>query len=127
MPPQDWADRQAIVAGLEKQLARGDKALIGNSADRRYLRKSRGRVFEIDAGKLAEEARFDGIFVLRTNAKVTPLQAVLRYRDLLLVEDLFRRAKAVLATRPIFHSSDAAIRGLRVLLVPGAGAAEGAR
>lgn len=108
---KDRADRQAIVAGLEKQLARGDKALIGNSAYRRYLRKSRGRVFEIDAGKLAEEARFDGLFVLRTNAKVTPLQAVLRYRDLLLVEDLFRRAKAVLATRPIFPSSDAAIRG----------------
>ena len=34
-----------------------------------------------------------------------------RGRDLLQVEDLFRRAKAVLATRPIFHSSDAAIRG----------------
>jgi transposase len=108
---KDRSERQAIVAGLEKQLARGDKALIGNSAYRRYLRKAPGRVFAIDAGKLAEEARFDGIFVLRTNAQVTPLQAVLRYRDLLQVEDLFRRAKAVLAMRPIFHSSDAAIRG----------------
>lgn len=27
------------------------------------------------------------------------------------VEDLFRRTKAVMRTRPIFHSSDAAIRG----------------
>jgi transposase len=44
--------------------------------------------------------------VLRTNARVTPLQAVLRYRDLLQVEDLFRRAKAILRTRPIYHSSD---------------------
>ena len=61
--------------------------------------------------QFTEEARFDGIFVLRTNAKVTPLQAVLRYRDLLLVEDLFRRTKAIMRTRPIFHSSDAAIRG----------------
>ena len=61
--------------------------------------------------KLAEEARFDGIFVLRTNAKITPLQAVLRYRDLLKVENLFLRTKAVMRTRPIFHSSDAAIRG----------------
>ena len=69
------------------------------------------RSFEIDAGKLAEEARFDGIFVLRTNTKITPLQAVLRYRDLLQVEDLFRRTKAIMRTRPIFHSSDAAIRG----------------
>ena len=54
--------------------------------------------FEIDAGKLAEEARFDGIFVLRTNAKIMPLQAVLRYRDLLKVENLFLRTKAVMRT-----------------------------
>ena len=94
---KDRTDRQAIVESLEKQLRKGDKALIGNSAYRRYLRRVRnedgpdGPAFEIDAGKLAEEARYDGIFVLRTNARVTPLQAVLRYRDLLQVEDLFRR------------------------------------
>src|SRR6266446_1669078 len=49
--------------------------------------------------------------VLRTNTKLTPLQVMLRYRDLLRVEQLFRQAKAVLATRPIYHSSDMAIRG----------------
>ena len=100
----DRKDREAIVAALDAQLKKGDKALVGNSAYRRYLRKvgaKGGRSFEIDAGKLAEEARFDGIFVLRTNAKVTPLQAVLRYRDLLQVEDLFRRTKAIMRTRPI--------------------------
>jgi hypothetical protein len=110
----DRKEREAIVAALDAQLKKGDKALIGNSAYRRYLRKVGAKgvhSFEIDAGKLAEEARFDGIFVLRTNAKVTPLQAVLRYRDLLQVEDLFRRTKAIMRTRPIFHSSDAAIRG----------------
>jgi len=110
----DRKERGAIVAALDVQLKKGDKALIGNSAYRRYLRKVGAKgahSFEIDAGKLAEEARFDGIFVLRTNAKVTPLQAVLRYRDLLQVEDLFRRTKAIMRTRPIFHSSDAAIRG----------------
>jgi transposase len=114
---KDRADRQALIAGLDKQLKKGDKALIGNSAYRRYLRRvptaagTRGPAFEIDAGKLADEARYDGIFVLRTNARITPLQAVLRYRDLLQVEDLFRRAKAALRTRPIFHCADAAIRG----------------
>ena len=96
-------------------MKRGDKALIGNSGYRRYLRKNKEaegkQVFEIDVGKLADEAQFDGIFVLRTNAKITPLQAVLRYRDLLQVEDLFRRGKALMRTRPVFHSSDAAIRG----------------
>jgi hypothetical protein len=119
---KDRADRQAIIAGLEQQLQRGDKALIGNSAYRRYLRRvalpdgkggkgKPGPAFEIDAGKLAEEARYDGIFVLRTNARITPLQAMLRYRELLEVETLFRKTKSVLRTRPIYHSSDAAIRG----------------
>jgi transposase len=109
---KDAADRRAIVAALDRQLKRGDKALIGNSAYRRYLRAVAGRrVFEIDPGKLADEARFDGIFVLRTNARISPLQAVLRSRDLLQVEELFRTAKALMRTRPIYHSSDAAIRG----------------
>ena len=80
---KDRKDREAIVAALDAQLKKGDKALVGNSAYRRYLRKTHTTrdkpAFEIDAGKLAEEARFDGIFVLRTNAKITPLQAVLRY------------------------------------------------
>ena len=108
---RDAADRKAVLDGLERQLAKGDKALIGNSAYRRFVTSTTKKAFAIDAGKVADEARFDGIFVLRTNARITPLQAVLRYRDLLQVEDLFRAAKALLRTRPIYHSSDAAIRG----------------
>jgi transposase len=108
---KDAADRAAIIAALDQQLRHGDKALIGNSAYRRYLRATATKAFEIDIGKVAEEARYDGLFVLRTNARITPLQAVLRYRELLTVEALFRAAKASFETRPIFHSSDAAIRG----------------
>ena len=109
---KDRADRLAIVDGLQRRLKQGDKALIANTGYRRYLRRAgEGAAFEIDAGKLAEEARYDGIFVLRTNARITPLNAVLRYRELLMVEALFRAAKATFDTRPIFHSCDAAIRG----------------
>jgi Transposase DDE domain len=108
---KDAADRKAVLDGLERQLKRGDKALIGNSAYRRFLKSTAKKAFAIDPGKVADEARFDGILVLRTNARISPLQAVLRYRDLLQVEDLFRTAKALLRTRPIYHSSDAAIRG----------------
>ena len=107
MPPTG----QAVIAALDRQLKRGDKALIGNSAYRRFLRPTAKHAFEIDPGKVADEARFDGIFVLRTNARITPLQAVLRYRDLIQVEALFKTAKSLMRTRPIYHSSDAAIRG----------------
>jgi len=109
---KDVADRAAVIAALDRQLKRGDKALIGNSAYRRFLRPTTAQhAFEIDPGKVADEARFDGIFVLRTNARITPLQAVLRYRDLIQVEALFKTAKSLMRTRPIYHSSDAAIRG----------------
>ena len=108
---KDAAERAAVIEALDRQLKRGDKALIGNSAYRRFLRPTAKHVFEIDPGKVADEARFDGIFVLRTNARITPLQAVLRYRDLIQVEALFSSAKALMRTRPIYRSSDAAIRG----------------
>ena len=75
----DAADRQTIVNALDQQLWRGDKTLVGKSAFRRHLRTTLGaRTFEIHPGKLADEVRYDGVFVLRSNARLTPWQAVLR-------------------------------------------------
>ena len=108
---RDAEQRTAILDGLRAKLAQGDKALVGNSGFRRYLKTLSVEHFAIDETRVAEDARFDGLYVLRTNTKLTPLQVMLRYRDLLRVEQLFRQAKAVLATRPIYHSSDMAIRG----------------
>jgi Transposase DDE domain len=107
---KDAADRDAIVANLRQALRRGDKALVGNSGYRRFL-KPPDTGFTIDEARVAEDARFDGIFVLRTNTSLDPLQAMLRYRELQGIEQLFRSAKSLLATRPIFHKCDATIRG----------------
>jgi len=108
---RDAEQRSVILDGLRAKLAQGDKALVGNSGFRRYLKTVSAEHFAVDETRVAEDARFDGLYVLRTNTKLTPLQVMLRYRDLLRVEQLFRQAKAVLATRPIYHSSDMAIRG----------------
>jgi hypothetical protein len=35
---KDAADRASILAALERQLAKGDKALVGNTGFRRYLK-----------------------------------------------------------------------------------------
>ena len=106
----DAAARAAIVANLRRALRRGDKALVGNAGYRRFL-KAPDVGFAIDEARVAEDARFDGIFVLRTNTTLDPLQTMLRYRELQGVEQLFRSAKSLLATRPIFHKCDATIRG----------------
>jgi transposase len=108
---KDKAERDAILAALDDALRRGDKSLVGNRGYRRFLAVKPGRHFAIDPRRVALDAVFDGTYVLRTNTKLTPLQVALRYRDRWMVEDIFRSAKSLLATRPIFHKCDDTIRG----------------
>ena len=108
---KDAADRASIVAALARQLKRGDKTLVGNAGYRRYLRTVSEQHFAIDADKVEEEKRFDGIFVLRTNTDLNPLEAMLCYKQLWTVEQSFRTAKHLFSTRPIFHKLDETIRG----------------
>ena len=108
---KDAADRAAILASLTKQLEHGDKALVGNKGFRRFLKTVGRDHFAIDAAKVEEDEKFDGIFVLRTNTKLNPIEAMLAYKQLWAVEAIFRTSKSLLATRPIFHQVDATIRG----------------
>ena len=108
---KDAADRAWVVAVLERQLAKGDKALVGNSGFRRYLKTISEEHFAIDPDKIEEEKKLDGIFVLRTNTDLNPLEAMLCYKQLWTVEQTFRTAKHLLTTRPIFHKLDETIRG----------------
>ena len=114
MPP----NRASIVAALERQLAKGDKALVGNTGFRRYLKTISEEHFAIDPDKIEAEKKFDGIFVLRTNTDLNPLEALLCYKQLWTVEQTFRTAKHLLATRPIFHKLDETIRGHVFGLLP---------
>ena len=108
---KDAADRAAILAALERQLKKGDKALVGNTGYRRFLASAGEDHFAIDHAKAEEDAKFDGIFVLRTNTDLAPLDAMLCYKQLTMVEQTFRTAKSLFATRPIFHKLDETIRG----------------
>src|SRR5579863_10367172 len=108
---KDAADRASIIAALERQLAKGDKALVGNTGYRRYLKTISQDHFAIDPDKVEEEKKFDGIFVLRTNTDLNPLEAMLCYKQLWTVEQTFRTAKHLFSTRPIFHKLDETIRG----------------
>lgn len=89
---RDAETREAVLTTLRNKLGQGDKALVGNSAYRRYLKTPDERRFEIDEARVAEDGRFDGLYVLRTNTRLDPLSVMLRYRELLMVEHLFRGA-----------------------------------
>ena len=108
---KDAAARAAILAALERQLKKGDKSLVGNKGYRRFLATPGDDHFVIDRAKAEEDAKFDGVFVLRTNADLSPLDAMLCYKQLWRVERAFRTSKGLFATRPIFHKLDETIRG----------------
>jgi hypothetical protein len=108
---KDAADREAIVAALQEQLRCGDKSLIGNRGYRRYLSGTGPDHFQIDEAKLAEEARYDGKWVLRTNTDLDAAAVALQFKRLWMVEHWFRSCKSLLQTRPIYHKRDETIRG----------------
>jgi transposase len=107
---KDARDRQAILTGLEERLAKGAKALIGNKGYRKYVRMEKDTV-AIDEDRVADEARYDGKWVLATNTSLKPEHVARQYKQLWMVEQAFRTMKSVLNTRPIFHKRTDTIRG----------------
>ena len=67
--------------------------------------------FRIDEAKVAEDARYDGKWVLRTNTDLDSAEVALQYKQLWMVEHWFRSCKSLLQTRPIYHQCDETIRG----------------
>ena len=111
MPPIALRSSPRWSASSPRATRQGDKALVGNTGFRRYLKTISDQHFAIDPDKIEEEKKFDGIFVLRTNTDLNPLEALLCYKQLWTVEQTFRTAKHLLSTRPIFHKLDETIRG----------------
>jgi len=85
---------------------------VGNKGYRKYLRTPKASEhFEIDEDKVRAEARYDGLWILQTDLELSAPEVDLRYKELWMVEAIFRTIKTILANRPIFHKCDETIRG----------------
>ena len=74
--------------------------------------RTRGQRCVIDEQKIKDEAHYyDGKWVLTTNTGHSASEVVLKYKQLWMVEVMFRSMKSLLGTRPMFHKCDATIRG----------------
>jgi transposase len=107
---KDAFDRDKIIASLRDKLKQGDKSLVGNKGYRKYL-KSGGEHFDIDEDKIKADSRYDGKWVLTTNTTMSARETALQYKELWMVEQIFRTMKTILTTRPIYHKCDETIRG----------------
>jgi transposase len=109
---KDRYDREAIIESLKVQLKGGDKSLVGNKGYRKYIKSSSSsKHFEIDEDKIEAEQKYDGVWVLQTDLDLSAKEVALRYKELWMVEQIFRTIKSILENRPVYHKSDAAIRG----------------
>jgi len=108
---KDAHDREAIVVHLKEQLRQGDKSLVGNKGYRRYLKVQGDHHFAIDEKQIKTEARYDGLWVLRTNTLYNAETVAHVYKALWTVEDIIRTTKSIMDTRPIYHRCNETIRG----------------
>jgi len=109
---KDHADRAAIIEHLRSTLKQGDKSLVGNKGYRKYLKTAASsRRFQVDEDKIKAEEKYDGVWVLQTDLDLPAKEIALRYKELWMVEQIFRTIKSILENRPIYHKADATIRG----------------
>ena len=109
---------------LRAKLRQGDKSLVSNSAYRRYLTTPDEQHFTIDEARIAEDARYDGLYSLRTNTQMhplTPMPATATGRGGAIVP--FRESSAGdTADLPLYRRGDPRPLVLQLL---GAGVAQG--
>ena len=113
-PEETKADaeiRAQILKSLKDKLKGSDNALVGNKGYRKYLSVEGKGHFVIDEKKVEKDACYDGKWVLTTDTDLSSSEVACKYKQLLLVERIFRDMKSVLDTRPIFHQRDETIRG----------------
>lgn len=119
---RDRRQRQELLEQLQEQLkglgelkgpphSRACCALLSHPAYRRYLKLDRqGRPY-IDRHQVAEEARLDGKYLLRTSDDtLSAAEVALGYKQLAEVEQAFRCLKHQLDLRPMYHRLEDRIR-----------------
>jgi transposase len=107
---KDREDRNRLLAKLRKKIEGSSeeatiKNVISNGGYKKYTTVKAGSLITINEEAVEADALWDGFhgIAVANSAKLTPQEALSRYRDLWHVEEAFRVAKSTLKTRPIFH------------------------
>jgi transposase len=86
-------------------------ALLSHRTMGRYLKQLKTGAIKIDKGKIREEARRDGKYIISTSDDtLSPEDVALGYKQLMEVERAFRTLKTTLDLRPVYHRKDERIQ-----------------
>lgn len=107
---KDKKDRERLLEKLREKISeKADevslKKVISNSGYKKYTRIKPGSSIVLNEQAIEADAAWDGFhgIAVSNSAKLSPAEALVRYRELWHIEEAFRVAKSSLRTRPIFH------------------------
>jgi hypothetical protein len=115
--PSPLKVKEAVISGRRYIVCVNHEEVLADRQTRQLILLSLrenikgGAHFVIDEKKVLDDARYDGKWVLTTDTGLPAKDVALKYKQLLMVERIFRDMKSVLQTRPIFHKCDETIRG----------------
>jgi transposase len=108
---RDRLRREEIIEHTRQELAsKGPKEFILPQALRRYVELSGGEL-KLKEKAIAEDARYDGKWVLRTNTALSTEEVAQAYKSLWKIERTFRELKSGLEINPVFLRTEDHVRG----------------
>jgi transposase len=107
---KDREDRERLLEKLRERISEDAdeaslKKVISNGGYKKYTTIKPGSSIALNQEAIEADAAWDGFhgIAVSNSAKLSPSEALARYRELWHVEEAFRVAKSSLKTRPIFH------------------------
>jgi hypothetical protein len=108
---RDRLRREEIIEHTRQELAsKGPKEFILPRAIRRYVELKGGELSLKDQA-VAEDVRYDGKWVLRTNTALAAEEVAQAYKSLWKIERTFRELKSGLEINPVFLRTEDHVRG----------------
>jgi transposase len=104
---KDSYDRDRLLSGIVKKLS-SDKSttpekLLRNRGVKKFLStKTQGKLV-LDEQKIKDDQRWDGLYGVFSNSKLSPADIISLYKNLWHIEAAFRLNKHDLKIRPVFH------------------------
>ena len=102
---KDQKDRERLVKKLRSKLdsCKSVKSLVNIKGYLKYSEITGKATASINEGKIAEDAKWDGLHAVISNKKSKGAEAYDNYRRLWIIEESFRINKHNLKMRPIYH------------------------
>jgi transposase len=107
-------DRNEREERIKKGLSlMNQKGIIERKARRNFLKKAgASNEYMIDEALIERDKQYDGLACIATNSRKLGIEEILdAYKQLYKIEQTFRTFKSYLETRPMFHWTEARIRG----------------